>query len=588
MSLLAVTVALAAATSSLSSDDLAPAASCERWALTGGEIRIAATAKEAGGGDGHGGGKDHGKDAFQTVDVLVIDGARIEAAGEKKLAKDLDKTCIVELPKDAVAMPGLHDGHVHLLGVGLRELTLNLEGTASIAELKKTIAAAAKNLDDGETLYGRGWIETGWPEGRMPVAADLDAVVSDRPVLLYRADGHAAVVNTAALEAAGIDAETPDPHGGRIERDDDGAATGLLIDGAMALVNGLVPTLDETRRREALMLGAESMAAKGWTSAHNMSVDPKDVDILRELNEEGELPIRVFNYLLPEALDQLVEEGTGCTQDSKVCVNGVKFYIDGALGSRGALLFHDYADDPGNKGLQLLEKEDALEAFKTAYDNGIQVATHAIGDKGNFFVLDWYKKTFSHLSSEQRKQLRWRIEHAQIVRPNDINRFAYYGIIPSMQPSHAIGDFFFAPDRLGENRLLGAYAWNRFMITGANVVGGSDAPVEKGDPRIEIFAATQRTALDGTQEETWHPEEALAPGDALRIFTSNAAFAVKADDRLGILEPGFLADISVFSGDPFHGEWDHTAPMMTVVGGKVVSHGTGEAATHGEAHRDEH
>ena len=533
-------------------EDLGRASQCDQWALKG-TIRTAA--------DG---------DGFLTSEALVIDGETVAAVGSTALLETFDKNCVAEMPGDAVAMPGLHDGHAHLAGIGLRELTLNLEGTGSVRELKERIAAAAEGLDDGETLYGRGWIETGWPEGRMPTKDDLDEVVSDRPVLLYRADGHAAVVNSTALEAVGIDGETEDPDGGRIVRDEAGEATGLLIDGAMGLVAELLPQLDDGLRREALAVGARAMADLGWTSVHSMSVEPAEMPVLEEMAKDGELPIRVFNYLMPEALGQVVKEGAACTEDYFVCLSGVKFYEDGALGSRGALLFEDYSDEPGTRGLQLMTREDALAAYQTAYENGIQVATHAIGDRANFLVLDWYHETFGDEGNAE--DLRWRIEHAQIVRPGDIPDFAQYGVIPSMQPSHAIGDLFFAPDRLGDERLDGAYAWQQFSEEGSRVVGGSDAPVEKGDPRIEIYAATERRGLDGTQEENWHAEEALSDGQALGIFTANAAYAVGLESRLGVLSHGYLADISIFSGDPFEGEWNNSTPLVTIVGGKPMLH----------------
>ncbi|MEM9232767.1 MAG: amidohydrolase [Pseudomonadota bacterium] len=542
-----MTVSFLSAAIAAASSLLAPGENCPRWAMTG-DIRTAPGA---------------------MAQAVVIEGDRIAAVGDMAVLADVSEACIVSLPEGAVALPGLHDGHAHLIGVGARELTLNLEGVGSIAELKTRIGEAAMDLAPGETLFGRGWIETGWPEGRMPVAADLDEVVSDRPVILIRADGHASVVNTAAMEAAGIDADTVDPDGGRVERDADGQATGLLIDTAMNYTDDLLPRMDEERRREALRVGAEMMASVGWTSVHNMSVAQADVPILEEMAEAGELPIRVFNYLVPGALEQLVEEGTGCTEDDMVCTNGLKYYADGALGSRGALLFKDYSDQPGTRGLQLLSREDALNFFQTAYENDIQVTTHAIGDKANFLVLDWYKNVLGELPKAERTAPRWRVEHAQVLRPNDIPLFTHFGLTASMQPSHAIGDLKFAPDRLGDIRLRGAYAWQLFTQNGALVVGGSDAPVERGDPRIEIYAATERRALDGTQEENWYPEQALADDQALALFTTNAAYAIFKEDSLGRLEEGFYADISVFTGDPFEGDWDSAQPLMTVVGGKV-------------------
>lgn len=508
----------------------------------------------------------------QTAEAVVVSGASVVRTGGAAIVEPLREACVIDLPEGARAYPGLHDGHAHLIGIGLRELTLNLEGTASIAALKERVAEAATDLNEGETLTGRGWIETGWPEGRMPSRDDLDEVVPDRPVILGRADGHAAVVNSAALEAAGIGPETEDPDGGRIERDEDGRATGILIDNAEALVAELMPQLTEERRREALKRGADIYARLGWTAVHNMSVDPRDVDILMALAASKDLPIRVFNYLVPEAYERSAAAADApCRDDLMVCTSGVKYYVDGALGSRGALLFRPYADAPQTAGLQLWEAQDAIETMKAARDEGVQLAIHAIGDKANSLVLGWARQALNDLPRDERHEQRWRIEHAQVFRPSDLPRVGYYGMIASMQPSHAIGDLFFAPDRLGENRLIGAYAWQSVEDTGARLVFGSDAPVERGDPRIEIYAARQRRGLDGTQEQTWHPEQALGPDPTLAAFTENAAFAVKQENRLGRLAPGYRADVTVFSGDPFAAaDYEETEVLFTVVDGQVI------------------
>lgn len=504
----------------------------------------------------------------KTAAAVAIRGQMVSAVYDAAAlaALDPDPSCTKTLPEGSVAFAGLTDSHAHLLGIGLREMDLNLEGTTSVAMLKRRIAEAAKGLAPGEPLIGRGWIETGWPEGRMPLAADLDEVVADRPVILGRADGHAAVVNTAAMRAVGIDADTPSPDGGRILHRKDGAPNGLLIDSAMGLVADLKPALTLERRREALIKGARTYADLGWTGMHNMSVDWADVAILEELAATGQLPLRVHNYVVPEAQDDLIASGPRCAADKRVCTPGVKYYIDGALGSRGAYLFAPYNDDRSTSGLLMMRPSEAREAFGIAHAAGLQVVTHAIGDKGNRTVLDVYRHT---LYENQITDHRWRIEHAQILRRDDIKRFAEEGVIASMQPSHAIGDLFFAMDRLGKSRLRGAYAWRSLIDAGVMVVGGSDAPVERGDPRIELHAATRRFALNGFEDDHWHAEEALLPAQALALFTTHSAFAVRMEDELGVLEPGYRADISVLSADPFTTPWDEVTPLMTFIDGVV-------------------
>ena len=494
--------------------------------------------------------------AVVIKDGMVVRTSTEASAPSRTAASD---PCAITLPEGAVVLPGLTDGHAHLLGIGLREMTPNLEGTASIADLQDRLRAAAADTPRG-AIVGRGWIETGWPEGRMPTRADLDAVVEDRAVLLTRADGHALVANSTALWVAGIRRDTPDPEGGRIVRDAEGRATGVLVDAAMGLVADLEPKLTTARRREALGRGAALYAARGWTGLHDMSVDAEDVPLIADLARRGALPLRVWSYLTPEAA---VGIEPGCDATGLACVQGVKLYVDGALGSRGALLDEPYADEPGTRGLQLVTEDRAKSIYRDARARGLQVTTHAIGDAGNRLVLDWYADTLDAAD-------RPRIEHAQILDPRDIPRFARQGVIASMQPSHAIGDLRFAPDRLGDARLDGAYAWASLRGTGAVVVGGSDAPVEVGDPRIELFAATKRRALDGFQGGNWRAREALSERAALRLFTTAPAYAVGEEDRLGSIEPGYAADLSVFCGDPFGGP-EAATPLFTMIGGEVVS-----------------
>ncbi len=473
---------------------------------------------------------------------------------------------------DHVIFPGFTDAHAHLDGIGFRELTLNLEGTSSVEELKSRVAAEVEDTAPGGVIYGRGWIETGWPEGRFPNRYDLDEVALDNPVILGRADGHAAVVNSRAIELSGITDETSDPEGGAIERDENGVATGMLIDNAENLVSGLIAAPSRERRKEALQKGAEVYAAYGWTGVHSMSVNPADTELLIQLEEEGRLPIRVYNSLTLAGLDDLAETGFWEMNDGKLTTRAIKFYVDGALGSRGALLKEPYADQQKTRGLQLISKEQAVGAYRKALANDIQVTTHAIGDRGNTLVLDWYEEVLAGHDGDPR----WRIEHAQVIDPADIPRFAALGVIASMQPSHAIGDLHFAPARLGDERLRGAYAWRSLTDAGAVIAGGSDAPVERGDPMIEFYAAVGRTDLAGFQGANWHPEEALSREEALAIFTKNPAYAAFMENRLGTIEVGKKADFTVLSADimtiPVEQIPDVKA-VMTIVDGKVVYDG---------------
>ncbi len=469
----------------------------------------------------------------------------------------------------AALYPGFTDAHAHLLGIGMRELTLNLEGVASIEELVDIVAANVGETNPGDTIYGRGWIETGWPEKRFPSRDDLDPVSPDNPVVLYRADGHAALANSAALDAAGVDDATPDPEGGRIDRDASGRATGILIDNAMSLIGAVVGGPDPAAREEAYKIGAEIYAEYGWTGVHNMSVHPADIAVMEKLAKAGALPIRIYNALDPEGLDWLVANAPHTDETGRIVTRAVKLYVDGALGSRGAALSEPYSDRPDTSGLLLMQEDEALAMMTKAKDAGVQVATHAIGDRGNGLVLDWYGKT----AGAGAPSPRWRIEHSQILHVEDIPRFVQLGVIASMQPSHAIGDLYFAPDRLGADRLAGAYAWRSLIDAGAIIAGGTDAPVERGDPLIEFYAAVARKSLDGFSNADWHPEQAVTREEALKMFTAWPAYAAFQEDELGTIEPGKRADFTAFSKDIMtvpEAEILTAKAVLTVVDGKVI------------------
>ena len=504
--------------------------------------------------------------------VGVVDGGISTVGAMAGVREGIGKnTRVIDL--DGAAMyPGFTDAHAHLIGIGQRELTLNLEDVGSIAELVSVVSANLQARDAPDVLYGRGWIETGWPEGRMPARDDLDPVSETKPVLLERADGHAMVVNSAALAAAGIDDATPDPEGGRIERDENGRATGLLIDNAMGLVAELIAAPSEAQKRDAYIKGGEVYAAYGWTGLHNMSVNPADLDMMENLSNDGALNIRVYNSIDGYGLDALIDAGgQRASNNIRIRTNAIKLYVDGALGSRGAALSEPYHDAPDTKGLLLMQKGEAQELFDQAIANGIQVNTHAIGDRGNKLVLDWYEETFA--KNLDASDLRWRIEHSQILHVEDIPRFAALGVIPSMQPSHAIGDLHFAPDRLGPDRLAGAYAWRGLIDAGAIIAGGSDAPVERGDPLIEFYAAVTRRDLKGFQGDNWSPEQSVTRAEALKMFTIWPAYASFQEQELGSIEAGKRADFTVFSADIMtidESEIPKAKAVMTIVDGEVI------------------
>ncbi len=511
-------------------------------------------------------------DETPTVEAVAVSDGKILATGARALVEDAAGADAEIIDLAGAAMyPGFTDSHTHLLGIGMRELTLNLEGTASIDDLVARVDAAVQGADEGAVIYGRGWIETGWPEGRMPTRDDLDPASPDNPVVLGRADGHALVANSAALAAAGIDDDTPDPDGGVIERDENGRATGILIDHAQGPAEALVAAPDAAKKREAYGAASDVYAAYGWTGMHNVSVDPDNLDMMESLSQDGVLNIRVYNSIDQEGLAALETDGARLSDNGRIVTNAMKLYMDGALGSRGALLTEPYSDRPGTSGLLLMQKAEAMSLFNRAIEAGVQVNTHAIGDEANRLLLDWYEEAFAQ--HQDKSDLRWRIEHAQILHTDDIPRFAALGVVPSMQLSHAIGDYFFVPDRLGPDRLDGAYPWRSLIDAGAVIAGGSDAPVERGDPRIEFYAAVARRGLNGYQDENWRPAEAVTRAEALKMFTIWPAYASFQEDLLGTIEPGKRADFTVFSDDIMTIAEDDiltVETVMTIVDGDVV------------------
>ena len=502
--------------------------------------------------------------------VSVKDGRVVAVGTQEELLKSVgDKTEKVDLG-GAFLYPGFTDAHSHLYGIGEREQTLDLDEITSVAELVKVVAEAAKAKPAGQPLIGRGWIETHWPEARFPNRQDIDAVTGDRPTVLERADGHALLANTAALKAVGLDGKPKSqPSGGRIEVGKDGLPTGMLIDNAMEPMAALAVKPTDAQVRETFTKGIAREIGLGWTGVHSMSVAGAHVPILNAMDEAGEMKLRVYNAVDGGDFDKVT---FGTSKDGLVTTKAIKLYMDGALGSRGALLSAPYSDHADIKGLQVADETTTLAVMKKAAMAGIQVCMHAIGDEGNRLVLNWMEKAFA-ATGDPKADRRWRIEHSQILHVEDIPRFHALGIIPSMQPSHAIGDLYFAPARLGEERLTGAYAWRALIDAGSIIAGGSDAPVEQGDPRIEFYAAVARKDLKGNSAPDWHPEQAVTRVEALKMFTLWPAYASFRERDLGTIEPGKLADFTGFTGDIMtvpEADILKVDPAITVVGGKIV------------------
>jgi predicted amidohydrolase YtcJ len=474
--------------------------------------------------------------------------------------------------------PGFVDAHAHFSGIGEREMALNLEGTPTKEAFLARVAEAVGRTPKGEWVTGRGWIETFWTPPVFPTRYDLDRIAPDNPVYLERADGHAAVVNSAALRLAGVTGETPAPAGGAINLDGDGQPTGMLIDRAQGLVGRHVPGTTEAQRERAMELASEREAMLGWTQVQDMHGTWDEVAMMRKLYAEGRIKVRLYKTISGPGrqADSLIALGPQPPEfNDRFELRAIKVVMDGALGSRGAALLEPYSDDPHTSGLITTDTVAVKAMLVRALRSGIQVATHAIGDRANHLVLDLYQAALDSVPAAERRVAdpRWRDEHSQIVQPADLPRFKTLGLIASMQPSHAIGDLHFVPSRLGVARTAGTYAWHSLLDLGVPVAGGTDAPVERGEPMIEFYAAVARKDLQGHDGPGWHPEEAVSRQQALRMFTWYPAYAAFAEDRAGTIEVGKRGDFTVLDHDimtiPFP-EILTTRNVMTVVGGEVI------------------
>ncbi|MFS8136598.1 MAG: amidohydrolase [Thermomonas sp.] len=479
---------------------------------------------------------------------------------------------------DATVVPGLIDAHGHIMDLGLSLMRADLVGTNSKNEVLDRLRAFEKTLAPGEWLLGGGWDQNDWPKTAFPTAADLDAVFPDRQVWLERVDGHAGWANSAALRAlaashAGkVMLESGKIDGGKVIAGADGKPSGILVDGAMKPMNAVLPAVDAAHADEALTRALALLASDGLTGVHDMGVSRQKLALYKQFADSGRLSLRIDAYAdgNKEALADLCANGLYTHAGGRLEMHGVKLFIDGALGSRGAALLADYSDDPGNHGLLVTTPEAYEVAVRKAKGCGVQVATHAIGDRGNRLVLDTYERV---LGADAKTDHRWRVEHAQILSPADLGRFAKLGVIASMQPTHATSDMPWAKERLGESRLAGAYAWRSLLDTGAHLAFGSDFPVESPDPRLGLYAAVTRQDRAGQPPGGWFPAQRMTAAEALRGFTADAAWAGFDEDQVGRLAPGLRADFVVLATDPLavpDSQIDDLVIRSTWVDGKPV------------------
>lgn len=506
--------------------------------------------------------------------LVIDDDGRVERLLTRTDARPTD----MDFRKDArgqVLMPGLFDGHGHVMGLGWQAMMLDLSGTRSLAEAQEAIRAYAAANPELPWIMGRGWNQEAWGLGRFPTAADLDTIVADRPVWLERVDGHAGWANSRAMQVAGITATTRAPVGGRIEMSA-GRPTGVFVDNAEALINAHVPAPLARDRDRALALAQQHLLSLGITAVADMGTDIEDWQAFRRAGDNGTLNVRIISYGAGIENMALIAGGgpTPWLYDDRLRMVGVKLVLDGALGSRGAWLKAPYADAPGQSGLPILSSSQLRNRMVRASMDGFQVAVHAIGDAANADLLNAIDDVGSSFPGDRR----WRIEHAQIVDVADIARFGQHGIIASMQPVHQTSDRLMAearlgPDRLGPSRLDGAYAWHSIAQAGARIAFGSDFPVESPDPFAGLAAAFTRADAAGEPFGGWHPAEAVSRIAALDGFTRTAAYAGFAEDRIGTLMPGMRADFILTDTDPTLASPSQvraTRVAETWVGGRAV------------------
>jgi predicted amidohydrolase YtcJ len=526
-------------------------------------------------------------ESFPEAEALAVSGGRIVAVGSaKKIRAYLgDATRVIDL-EGKLAIPGFIDSHAHFTGVGEAKMILDLTKTKNWGEIVALVGEAAQKVAPGEWIRGRGWHQEKWDQtpdpnvDGLPYHQDLSKVSPDNPVLLTHASGHSCLANAKAMELAGISKTTPDPPGGEIVRDPAGRPIGAFRETAQGLVGRALAGYEMKKteaeqladERKAIELAVQECLSKGITSLHDAGASFATIDLYKSLAEEGNLGIRIYamigegNDRLQESLSRYRIEGAG---QNHLTVRSIKRFMDGALGAHGAWLLEPYSDLPTSTGLNTTPLDVIKETARLAIENGFQLCTHAIGDRANREILDIYEEAFS--THPDKKDLRWRVEHAQHLSPIDIPRFGGLGVIPSMQGVHCTSDGPWVIKKLGEDRAReGAYVWRKLIAGGAVICNGTDAPVEDVNPIPSFYATVSRKLKDGS---VFFPEQRLSREEALRTYTLNGAYAAFQEDLLGSVQPGKLADITVLSQDIMtvpEDEIPKTEVVMTIVGGQVL------------------
>jgi predicted amidohydrolase YtcJ len=506
----------------------------------------------------------------ERVNAFAVSSGKIIAVGSNQEIGKLKgpHTQVIDLGGH-FAMPGFNDAHTHLASAGAEKLNVDLVGVKSLEEMKQRIAARVKTAAPGEWIKGAGWDHTLWQEQKTPTREDIDSITGEHPAIFTRVDGHIAIANTAALKAAGITAQSADPHGGKIDRDPKGEPTGILRETAMQLVFSKVPPPTPAQRRRALELALEDAARSGITSAQDFS-DWEDFLTFEQMEKEGKLTLRISEWLpFDEPLDVLKkEQAHHPVSDPMLHTGMLKGFMDGSLGSRTAALLAPYSDDPTNAGIARYEQEALNQKAIERAKAGFQLGFHAIGDRGARMALEAFALAEQH---SPKRDFRFRIEHAQVIAPEDFKKFKDLGVIASMQPNHLLTDMNWAEARLGPERAKYSYAWKQFLDEGVPLAFGTDYPVEPITPFRGIYCAVTRKNEAGTKE--YFPEQKLNIQQAIAAYTSGSAYAQFAEKDKGQLRPGMLADFVVLDRDITKispEEILKTRVLRTVVGGKTV------------------